>query len=70
MNVKFIFKLFCGCLLAILSSPFDNFGRAFCQLFGLENWFSYFSDRSQRDAIAIKNFCPTMGKIGNFERIK
>ncbi|MCL5980734.1 MAG: hypothetical protein M1488_08690 [Gammaproteobacteria bacterium] len=70
MDIKLLFKLFVACFGAILSSPFDNFGREFCQLFGLENWFAYFSARTQKNAIAVRNFIPKMGKIGNFGRVE
>lgn len=70
MNIELLFNRFFVCFSAILSSPFDNFGRAFCQVFGIISWFAYFSARSQKNAIAVGNFIPAAAKIGNFERLK
>lgn len=66
MDIKFLFKRFFDYLCAILSTPSDLIYLAFCQLFGLQNWFAYFSARSQKNAIAVGNFIPSAAKIGNF----
>ena len=74
MDIKLISKLFFCYFCAILSTPSDLIGRAFCQVFGLQNWFAYFSGRTQKNAIAVSNFVgnfiPKMGKIGNFDRVE
>ncbi len=70
MDSELLFNRFLICFSAILSSPFDNFGRAFCQAFGIISWYEYFAQRSQRNAIAVRNFIPKMEKIGNLDRIK
>lgn len=69
MDIKFLFKRFVACFYSIFFGWIDILCRNLCGLIGQENWFYFFAERTQKNAIAVRNCAPKMAKIGNFDRI-
>ena len=69
MDIKFLIKRFVACFYSIFFGWIDILCRNLCELIGQENWFYFFAERTQKNAIAVRNCAPKMAKIGNFDRI-